>query len=114
MRDLATQAEELRARHFAGTPLVLANVWDAASARAVAAASHPVIATSSAAIAASLGGADHEQIHPDDAFGALGRIAGAVSVPVTADIEAGYGLPAAEIAERLLEAATGMAARSRT
>lgn len=104
MRDLPLQAEELRARHFAGTPLLLANVWDAASARAVAAAGHQVIATSSAAIAASLGSADHEQMHPDDAFAALRRIAGAVAVPVTADIEAGYGLPAGEIAERLLEA----------
>jgi 2-methylisocitrate lyase-like PEP mutase family enzyme len=104
VRDLSLQAEELRARHFAGTPLLLANVWDAASARAVAAAGHQVIATSSAAIAASLGSADHEQMHPDDAFAALRRIAGAVAVPVTADIEAGYGLAAGEIAERLLEA----------
>lgn len=104
MRDLAVQAEELRARHFGDSPLVLANVWDAASARAVAAAGHPVIATSSAAIAASLGRGDHEQMDTDDAFGVLRRIAEAVSVPVTADIEAGYGLPAAEIAQRLLDA----------
>ncbi|MHB1738560.1 MAG: isocitrate lyase/PEP mutase family protein [Actinomycetes bacterium] len=104
MRDLAAQAEELRARHFGEAPLVLANVWDAASARAVAAAGHPVIATSSAAVAASLGRADHEQMDTDEAFGVLRRIAEAVSVPVTADIEAGYGLPPAEIAQRLLEA----------
>jgi 2-methylisocitrate lyase-like PEP mutase family enzyme len=91
-------------RHSAGTPLLLANVWDAVSARAVPAGGHQVIATSLAAIAASLGIADHEQMHPDDAFAAFRRIAGAVAVLVTADIEAGYGLPAAEIAERLLEA----------
>lgn len=104
MRDLPAQAEALRARHFAGAPLVLANVWDAASARAVAAAGHPVIATSSAAIAASLGRGDHEQLDPEEAFAALRRIAGAVSVPVTADIEAGYGLAPDMLARRLLEA----------
>jgi 2-methylisocitrate lyase-like PEP mutase family enzyme len=100
----ADQARDLRERHFGPRPLVLANVWDAVSARTVAEAGAPVIATSSAAVAASLGLTDHQGMNCDTAFAAIGRIAAAVEVPVTADIEAGYGLPAAELAERLIAA----------
>lgn len=104
MSELVAHAEELRRRHFGDSPLVLLNAWDAASARVVAEAGHPVIATSSAAVAASLGQGDHEQMSADEAFGAIERIAAAVSVPVTADVEAGYGLSAGELAHRLLDA----------
>lgn len=104
MSTLAALAHDLRARHFAAETLVLANVWDASSARAVAEAGHPVIATSSAAVAASLGTGDHEQMTADEAFGAVGRIAHAVDLPVTADLEAGYGLAASELVDRLLDA----------
>lgn len=104
MTHLSELADDLRARHFSRRPLILANVWDAASARAVAGAGHPALATSSAAVAASLGAGDHEQMTADEAFAAVRRIAGAVQVPVTADLEAGYGLPAAELAGRLLDA----------
>lgn len=97
-------AEELRSRHFGTEPLILANVWDAVSARTVAEAGHPVIATSSAAVAASLGLGDHEEMTAEDAFAAVARIAAAVDVPVTADLEAGYGLPAPELVDRLLDA----------
>ena len=100
---LAALADDLRARHFTDRPLVLANVWDAASARAVAAAGHPVIATSSAAVAASLGVGDHEQMTADMAFAAVTRIVAAVDVSVTADLEAGYGLSADELVQRLLD-----------
>jgi 2-methylisocitrate lyase-like PEP mutase family enzyme len=62
-------ADDLRARHFANRPLLLANVWDASSARAVAGAGHRVIG-------ASLGVGDQEQMTPDMAFAALKRIAG--------------------------------------
>jgi 2-methylisocitrate lyase-like PEP mutase family enzyme len=101
---LAAQAEDLRARHFADLPLVLANVWDASSAAAVAAAGASAIATSSAAVAAGLGLADHEQMPAEVAFAAVKRVAGAVEVPVSADLEAGYGLAAPEFVERLLDA----------
>lgn len=104
MSTLAALAEDLRGRHVAPEPLVLANVWDAATARAVVDAGHPVVATSSAAVAASLGLRDHEHMTAHDAFAALARIAGAVDVPVTADLEAGYGLGPQELVERLLEA----------
>jgi len=101
---LSALAAELRARHFGMRPLLLANVWDAASARAVAEAGYPVVGSSSAAVASSLGEGDHECMTPDAAFAAISRIAAAVPVPVTADIEAGYGLSPAEIAARLLDA----------
>jgi hypothetical protein len=114
MSTLAALAHDLRARHFATETLVLANVWDASSARAVAEAGHPAIATSSAAVAASLGTCDHEQMTADEAFGAVGRIAHAVDVPVTADLEAGYGLAASELVDRLLAAGAASAATSKT
>ncbi|GAA5126636.1 isocitrate lyase/PEP mutase family protein [Pseudonocardia adelaidensis] len=98
-------AARLRALHVPGTPLVLPNVWDAAGARAVVAAGFPAVATASAAIAPALGYDDHEGTPPDEMFAAVARIARAVDVPVTADIERGYRLPPDEIDARL--AATG-------
>ncbi|MFG1805872.1 isocitrate lyase/phosphoenolpyruvate mutase family protein [Streptomyces sp. NPDC049040] len=100
-------AEVLRALHHgraAGDPLVLPGPWDAASARVFADAGFPALATPSAGISASLGYQDGEGTPPDEMFAAIRRITRAVDVPVTADIEAGYGLPAAELVERLLEA----------
>lgn len=88
-----------------GRPLVLANSWDAASARLAEAAGHPAVATSSGAVAESLGYADHQNAPAAEMFAAAARIARVVSVPVTVDAEAGYGLPAAEFVDRLL--ATG-------
>lgn len=105
MDGLTGKAEQLRSLHVPGRPLVLPNVWDAASARAVEAARFPAVATASAAIAASRGDRDGESMPVDAMFAAVARIVGAVAVPVSADLEAGYGLPAAELADRLL--ATG-------
>ncbi|MFD8478827.1 isocitrate lyase/phosphoenolpyruvate mutase family protein [Kitasatospora sp. NPDC059673] len=85
-------------------PLVLPNVWDAVSARAFADAGFTALATSSSAVAAALGYRDGEDTPADEMFAALKRITRSVGVPVTADIEAGYGLSPAEIVERLLEA----------
>jgi 2-methylisocitrate lyase-like PEP mutase family enzyme len=97
-------AARLRALHVAGEPLVLPNAWDAASARAVVSAGFPVVATASAAVSASLGYPDGHGTPPAEMFAAVRRIAAAVEVPVTADVEAGYDLPPAELAERLAEA----------
>ena len=106
MRDgLAAKAEHLRSLHVPGLPLVLPNAWDAASARAVEAAGFLAVATASTAIAESLGYRDGEGTPVDAMFAAVARVVQAVAVPGTADIEAGYGLPAAELADRLL--ATG-------
>lgn len=100
----AERAATLRALHRPGDPLVLINAWDVASALTVAAAGGQAIATSSAAIAASFGLPDDDTMDLDVVFGTVARIAAAVSMPVTADLEAGYGLPADELIERLVGA----------
>ncbi|GAA3391868.1 isocitrate lyase/PEP mutase family protein [Streptomyces roseoviridis] len=102
----AAGAEVLRELHLvrAGSrrPLVLPGPWDAASARAFEAAGFPALAVPSAGVAAALG-------HEDGAtpaaemFAAVARIARAVSVPVTADVEGGYGLSPKELVHRVLE-----------
>ncbi|MEI5102075.1 isocitrate lyase/phosphoenolpyruvate mutase family protein [Streptomyces sp. PmtG] len=84
-------------------PLVLPGPWDAASARVFEEAGHPALATPSAGVAAALGYADGS-VPPREMFEAVGRIARAVSVPVSADVEDGYGLPARKLAGRLLDA----------
>jgi len=99
----ASGAELLRAMHHGPQPLVLPNVWDAASARAYAEAGFPALATSSSAVAATLGYADG-QTPRDEMLAAVARIARSVSVPVTADIEHGYGLAPRELVARLLAA----------
>ncbi|MEA2646584.1 MAG: hypothetical protein QOE92_1667 [Chloroflexota bacterium] len=101
---LAERAEALRALHQGPDILVLPNAWDAASARAVVEAGFPAVATSSVAVAASLGWPDGEEAPADEVFAAIGRIARAVSVPVTADIEGGYGYPPQKLAEALVAA----------
>jgi len=95
-------AAKLRALHVPGKPLLLPNVWDADTARIVEEASFPVVATSSIAVASSLGYPDGEGAPVDEMFAAAARIAGAVAVPVTVDAESGYGLGAAEFVDRLL------------
>lgn len=101
---LARQAQALRGLHRRGDPLVLPNAWDAASARAVEEAGFAAVATSSGAVAASLGYTDDDSMPPEAAFGAVARIARSVSVPVTADLEGGYRLVAGELVERLVAA----------
>jgi 2-methylisocitrate lyase-like PEP mutase family enzyme len=103
--DQRARAAELRALHSPGTPLLLPNAWDAASARAVEAAGFAAVATSSAAVAESLGYADGEAAPVVEMLDAVERIARAVNVPVTADLERGYGMAPANLVERL--AATG-------
>ncbi|MEJ5978188.1 isocitrate lyase/phosphoenolpyruvate mutase family protein [Novosphingobium sp. PS1R-30] len=103
-RDLAADAERLRALHVPGSPLLLANAWDPTVAEAVEAAGLPVVATASAVMAPIAGYEDHGHMPPDVAFAAVARIAAAVSCPVTADLEDGYGLPAHALVERLLAA----------
>lgn len=103
MADLKGQAARLRELHGGGELLVLPNVWDAASARVVAEAGFPVIATASNAISEMLGYPDGEGAPWREMFAAAGRIARVVSVPVTVDAEAGYGLAPRELVDRLLE-----------
>ena len=98
MTSTAVRATELRALHTSPKILTLVNVWDVASARAVAAVEGTkAIATASHGIAATYGYPDGEQIPVDLMLEMVGRIAAAVDLPVTADLEAGYGDPAGTI-----------------
>lgn len=103
MSELKAHADLLRELHH-GEMLVLPNAWDEASARLVAETGFPVVATSSAAVADSLGHEDGEKAPWQEMFAAVARIAAAVSVPVTMDAEAGYGLAPDEFVSRLLDA----------
>jgi len=100
---LDAAANRLRELHQIGRPLLLANVWDAATARSVAAAGSPAIATSSVAMAAARGGSDDNSDH-QAAFDQLRQITAAVDVPVTADLEGGYGLSPSDLVDALLDA----------
>jgi 2-methylisocitrate lyase-like PEP mutase family enzyme len=86
-----------RSLHTSGQPLVLVNAWDAASARIAEAAGAPAIATTSAGVAWSLGAPDGDALSRDLAVDLVARIVATVSVPVTADIESGFGTTPAEV-----------------
>lgn len=89
--EQAQQAEAFRNRHRGPRLLLLPNVWDAMSARIFADAGFDAIATTSGGVAWSLGYADGERTPWAEVVAATARIARAARVPVTADIEAGYG-----------------------
>lgn len=112
MADLREKAEALRRLHEGPRVLVLANAWDVASARIVEAAGFPAIASSSAGVAFALGYPDGQRISRVEMLDMVRRIARAVAVPVSADVEAGYGTTseaAAQTARGVLEAgAVGM------
>jgi 2-methylisocitrate lyase-like PEP mutase family enzyme len=94
------KAEALRRLHLDPELLVLVNVWDAASARTVAALPGcRALATASWSIAAAHGVDDGERLPRAEMLAWIERIAGAVDVPVTADLEAGYGASAADVAD---------------
>jgi 2-methylisocitrate lyase-like PEP mutase family enzyme len=104
--DVRTQqqyAETFRGLHRKGDPLVLFNAWDVATARAVAKTS-PAIATSSGAVASALGYADGENVPFDTVTGLVSRMTAAVPVPVSIDLEAGYG----DTADAAAKSATGI------
>ena len=101
--DLASHAAHLRSLHRGPELLVLANAWDVPSARVVEAAGFPAVATSSHAVA-DLYDVPDTGVLGDRAFEAVARIAGAVTVPVTADLEDGYGLAPDDFVGALLAA----------
>jgi len=101
---LQEHCELLRSLHTPGDPLLLPNVWDVATARAVVTAGFPVVATTSRGVAASLGYDDHEHAPAEEMFAAAARIARGVDVPLTVDAEAGYGMDPAELVARLQHA----------
>lgn len=93
------RAEALRELHAGPRLLILPNAWDVVTARLVEAAGFPAIATTSAGIAWALGYPDGERISRGEMLAVIGRISTAVQVPVTADVEAGYGSSPAAAAE---------------
>jgi 2-methylisocitrate lyase-like PEP mutase family enzyme len=92
-----------RARHHAPPVLLLPNVWDASSARLFAAAGFDALATTSGGVAWALGYPDGEQAPWPEVVAATSRIVRAARVPVSADIEAGYGATPVEVAQHVAE-----------
>src|SRR6202047_4784268 len=112
--DATTQqqyAETFHGLHRKGDPLILFNAWDVATAKAIANTS-PAVATSSWAVASALGYADGEDVPLDMVTGLVSRMTAAVSVPVSIDLEAGYGdtpdAAAASVTEILKAGAIGI------
>ena len=85
------KAKTFLALHSGGDPLLLPNVWDVASARIVEDAGFPALATTSAGVAFAHGYPDGQCIHKDRMMAAVAIIAQGVKIPVSADVEAGYG-----------------------
>lgn len=107
--ELRNGAERLRRLHGGDGVLVLPNAWDPMSARVFESCGFPAVATTSAGVAYSLGYPDGERLGREEMVEATARIARAVSVPVTADAESGYG-PSAEDAATTARALIGAGA----
>jgi methylisocitrate lyase len=91
MTDQTRKAEQFRGLHIPGTPLVLFNIWDAGSAKAVAMSGAKAIATGSWSVANANGFADGERVPLALAIANLRRIVDTTDLPVTVDLESGYG-----------------------
>src|SRR5713226_4237533 len=99
VRIQAEKAERFRKLHGGPRILALPNAWDVASARILEEAGYPAIATSSAGVPFSLGYPDGQRVSRDQMLEVVGRIALAVRVPVTADMESGYGTTVKDMVE---------------
>jgi len=103
-RDRQVQLAELfRRAHQGPSLLLLPNAWDAMSARQFEAAGFGAIATTSGGVAATLGYADGEKTPWNELVAATARMVRVVRVPVTADIEAGYGDNPEQVGQRIAE-----------
>lgn len=102
LASAAERADLLHRLHRDGPPLTLANAWDVASAVVVESAGASAIATTSAGVAWSLGIPDGNVVTRDVAVALIRRVASAVGVPVTADIEGGFADDAAGVGETVL------------
>ena len=89
--------ETFRALHVPGQPLVLYNIWDPGSAKAVAAAGAPALATGSYGVAEAFGAGDGEKLPFAEVIANLKRIVAVVNVPVSLDVESGYGADPAAV-----------------
>src|SRR5262249_40161134 len=98
MSRQTAKAATFRALHESGGPIVLFNIWDAGTAKVVASTGARAIATGSWSVAAANGFADGECLPLDLAIDNLNRIVAATDLPVTVDLESGYGETAQEVA----------------
>ena len=110
--EQSQKAKAFRAMHTGAGAVLLANVWDVASARIIEESGFPAMATTSAGIAFAQGFPDGQKIPAQRMMATVAQITAAVHVPVTADVEAGYGQQpedAARTARNVIEAgAVGM------
>ena len=104
----AGKADVFRQLHRGPEVLLLANVWDCFSARVVESLGYPAVATGSAGVAFSLGYPDGQRIPMAEMTAAVARIARSVAVPVTADLEGGYGDIASTAAALIDSGAIGL------
>lgn len=104
MIDHASKAQTFHSLHVKGHPVVLYNIWDPGSAKAVAAAGAQALATGSAPVAMAFGYADGEQIPIDTAIDNIRRIVASTDLPVTVDLEGGYGVPPETVATSIARA----------
>ena len=91
MSNLEAKAEHFRSLHVPGKPLVLFNIWDVGSAKAVEGAGARALATGSWSVASANGYEDGEGVPLDLAIANVARIVRATELPVTVDLESGYG-----------------------
>jgi 2-methylisocitrate lyase-like PEP mutase family enzyme len=101
---LRERADAFLALHQPGNPVVLPTVWDAWSARLAVDAGFAGLTVGSHPLADSVGKADQEGMTFDEVVARVTQITAAVDVPVSVDIESGYGEPAVRLIEGLLEA----------
>lgn len=104
MPDVRARATTLAELHESGELTVLPTVWDTWSARVAADAGFKGLTVGSHPVADAIGSADGEKMDFSEYLRVVKRITDAVSVPVSADVESGYGLDPAELITRLLEA----------
>jgi 2-methylisocitrate lyase-like PEP mutase family enzyme len=103
-QDQLERAKTFRALHVPGDPVVLFNVWDAGTAQVAARTGARAIATGSWSVAAAHGYADGEKMPLELALADLERIVAAVQLPVTVDLESGYGRSPADVSETVTRA----------
>ncbi|KAA0919355.1 isocitrate lyase/phosphoenolpyruvate mutase family protein [Dietzia sp. ANT_WB102] len=104
MSDVRARATTLAELHESGAMVVLPTVWDTWSARVAADAGFPGLTVGSHPVADAIGSADGEKMDFSEYLGVVKRITDSVDVPVSADVESGYGLEPAELISRLLDA----------
>jgi 2-methylisocitrate lyase-like PEP mutase family enzyme len=101
---LQERATTLKALHVPGDPVILPTVWDAWSAKLAVDAGFAALTVGSHPVADSVGKADGEGMSFDELTARIAQITGAVDVPISVDIESGYGEPPQRLIEGLISA----------